>query len=73
MTKDSDYLRRAKVALVVGLDAGYVYMMMVASQPGVQEFYVSILPSFAHEMQPDLVSPILPNGFLSPAYLNFRT
>lgn len=67
----TDYLSRPKVVLVVGVDAEYVYMMVVASRPGMLEFYVPILPSFAHEMQPDPVSPIPSNGFLSPAYLHF--
>lgn len=62
MVEETDSVGRPKVVLVVGLDAEYVYMMVVASRPGVREFYVPILPSFAHGMQLDPVSPIPPNG-----------
>ena len=55
----------------MGLDAEHVHMMVVASRPGVREFYVPILPSSAHVMQANPVPPIPQTGFRTPSYLNF--
>lgn len=70
-TEGRGCVRKPKVVLVVGVDAEHVYMMVAASWPGLPECYIPILPLLANEMQPDPVTPIPPNSFLSPTYLNF--